>query len=271
MAHAFFLALAIPGILLIYRAYDQLKWEVFHQYRVSAEELSARIDAEVHRLIAVEESRSFSDYAFLAVSGDAGATFVQRSPLSQFPVASAIPGLVGYFQVDSAGKLTSPIVPTADSDYANYGVTMEEYRQRLALHERLQRILDTPMAVPEAQLDNNIGVVPMEPKDKAAELRSKSKVRRDLDDAYAVGNVFDRLSNTLGAASRQQASSDYGRVEDLKLDSRLEKKSREQKLIKPTAPERSRTVGKRASRKEQVAVYELAEESAQEDLLHAEN
>ena len=266
----FFLALAIPGILLIYRAYDQLKWEVFHQYRVSAEELSARIDDEVHRLIAVEESRSFSDYAFLAVSGDTGATFVQRSPLSQFPVASAIPGLVGYFQVDSAGKLTSPIVPMADSDYANYGVTTAEYRERLVLHERLQRILDTPTA-PEAQLDNNVGVMPMEPKGKTAEFRSKSDLRRDLDDAYAVGNVFDRLSNTLGTSSRQQASSDYGRVEDLKLDSRLEKKSREQKLIKPTTLERSRTAGKRESRKEQVAVYELAEESAQEDLLQAEN
>jgi hypothetical protein len=107
-------------------------------------ELSAGIDADVDQMIALEESRSFGDYAFLAVSGDAGATFVQRSPLSVFPVSSAIPGLVGYFQVDSAGILTSPTLPGAETDYANYGVAEKEYRERLSLNERLQRILDTP-------------------------------------------------------------------------------------------------------------------------------
>ena len=43
----FFLALAIPTVLLIRQAYSQLKWEAFHQYRGLAEELTHRIDARL--------------------------------------------------------------------------------------------------------------------------------------------------------------------------------------------------------------------------------
>ncbi len=260
----FFFALAIPALLLIYRAYDQLKWEVFHQYRISAEELSARIDGELHRLIEIEESRSFGDYAFLSVSGDPGATFVQRSSLSAFPVAADIPGLVGYFQVDSAGKLSSPIVPTPGTNYFNYGVNEAEYRARLSLNERLQRILNTPNEKPDVPMEMEAGVAPAAAKQKGADLNAS--VSRDFDDAEPASNVFDRLSSNLGVAQQQQARGDYGRVEDLKLDSRLEKKSREQSLATPQSEERQRSVSKRASRKEQVAVYELADEAMEESV-----
>lgn len=258
----FFLALAIPGMLLIYRAYDQLKWEAFHQYRVSAEELTARIDADLRRLVETEEARSFGDYAFLALAGEAGVTFLQRSPLSAYPVDSAIPGLIGYFQVDSAGMLSSPIVPAADTNYPDYGVSDAEYRARLALNERLQRILNAPAPAAPGRADKDIAAVTAAAKQKAPDAIASSGRERDaLNEAR---NVFDRLSSTLGGASRQQAPSDYGRVDDLKLDSRLEKKSREQKLVQSAAPEPARGAGKRESRKEQVAVYEFAEEAAQE-------
>lgn len=86
----FFLALAVPAAILIHQAYGQLKWESFHQVRIMAEELSARIDGRIADLIAREESRSFADYGFLVVAGDPAANYLQRSPLSTFPVASAI-------------------------------------------------------------------------------------------------------------------------------------------------------------------------------------
>src|SRR5919106_4213016 len=101
----FFLALAMPTGILIHQAYSQLKWEAFHQHRVLAEELAARIDGRFIQLINDEEARSFTDYAFLVVAGDPSANFVQRSPLSAYPGASAIPGLIGYFQVDPQGTL----------------------------------------------------------------------------------------------------------------------------------------------------------------------
>ena len=109
----FFLALAIPTGILVYQAYSQLKWEAFHQYRVLAEELAARIDARIVQLVNVEEARSFADYAFLNVAGDPAANFLQRSPLSAYPHGSPIPGLVGYFQVDTDGAFTTPLVPPA--------------------------------------------------------------------------------------------------------------------------------------------------------------
>ena len=109
----FFLSLAIPTGILVYQAYSQLKWEAFHQYRVLAEELAARIDARIVQLINTEESRSFADYTFLNVAGDPAANFLQRSPLSAYPHTSPIPGLVGYFQVDAQGEFTTPLVPQA--------------------------------------------------------------------------------------------------------------------------------------------------------------
>jgi hypothetical protein len=97
---AFFLALAVPAGVLIAQAYSQLKWQAFRSTQVAAEELAARIDATLRAAVATEDARSFGAYSFLVVEGDAAANFVQRSPLSAFPVVSAVPGVLGYFQVD---------------------------------------------------------------------------------------------------------------------------------------------------------------------------
>ena len=47
----FFLALAIPTAALIWQAYDQLKWEAFHQYRGLAGGLTSRVDAQLIDMI----------------------------------------------------------------------------------------------------------------------------------------------------------------------------------------------------------------------------
>ena len=83
----FFLALAVPTGVLIWQAYGQLKWEAFHQYRGVAEGLSNRIDSVLMTQLETAEARSFADYTFLVVAGDQKLNFVQRSPLSEFPVA----------------------------------------------------------------------------------------------------------------------------------------------------------------------------------------
>ena len=81
-----------------------------------AEELAARIDERLGDLIAEEEARSFADYGFLVVTGDPAASFLQRSALAAYPVRSAIPGLVGYFQVDAEGVLSTPLLPQGGPD-----------------------------------------------------------------------------------------------------------------------------------------------------------
>ena len=137
----FFLALAIPTAVLVWQAYDQLKWEAFHQHRGLAEELTNRIDTRLADLIATADAHSFADYAFLVVTGNPSANFVQRSPLSNYPVTEDLPGVLGYFQVDTDGAFTTPLLPEAGTDPQQLGIDQEEYTNRLALVRQIQAVL----------------------------------------------------------------------------------------------------------------------------------
>jgi len=143
----FFFALAIPSAVLIRHAYGQLKWSAFHQQQVLAEEMAAGIDARVGELMAREEARSFTDYAFLVVEGDPAQNFVQRSVLASYPVAETIPGLIGYFQVDASGAFSTPLLPVS-ADATSYGVSPQELEQRRALQDRILQILSANRLVP---------------------------------------------------------------------------------------------------------------------------
>jgi signal transduction histidine kinase len=137
----FFLVLALLAGTLIQYSYSQLKWETFHQYRLLSEELVKRIDDRFSRMIMDEESRSFADYTFLNVAGDPSAGFVQRSPLASFPVDAAIPGMIGYFQVDTEGVYSTPILPEDAGAEFSYGITGAELQQRRGLADRIRQIL----------------------------------------------------------------------------------------------------------------------------------
>ncbi len=138
---AFFLALAVPAAVLVTQAYSQLKWEAFRSIQVAAEELAGRIDTQLRAAIGVEEARTFGDYSFLVATGDEAANFVQRSPLSAFPVVSALPGVIGYFQVDAGGRLTTPLLPGTDVSPVSYGIGAEEQAARAARVAELREIL----------------------------------------------------------------------------------------------------------------------------------
>src|SRR5262245_51942842 len=112
---AFFLALALPAALLVAKAWSQLRWEAFHLYQQQAIELSARIDRRFAELIGAEEQRAAGEYGFLVVAGDPRANFLQLSPLAAWPATYALPGTIGYFQVDADGRLSTPLVPDADA------------------------------------------------------------------------------------------------------------------------------------------------------------
>ena len=130
----FFFALAIPTAILIKQAYSQLKWEAFHHYRSQAEELSTRIDLRYKELIEIESARAFTDYSFLNVAKNNKEQFLQRSPLSAYPVNSKFPGIVGYFQIDNHGQFTTPLLPpvtaTQLSQKNNYGISADEKIKR---------------------------------------------------------------------------------------------------------------------------------------------
>jgi signal transduction histidine kinase len=138
----FFLALAIPTAVLIWQGYSQLKWEAFHQYRGLAEELTNRIDTRLIEMTSAADARSFADYSFLVVTGDPKANVLQRSPLSAFPVVENLPGVLGYFQVDSEGVFSSPLMPPVDTDPGELGIGTEEYNDRLQLTQAIRSVLD---------------------------------------------------------------------------------------------------------------------------------
>ncbi len=137
----FFLALAIPALLLVRHAYSQLNWQAFRQTQVLAEDLTSRLDAELVAMIASEEARSFGDYSFLVVEGDPAAGFVQRSPLSALPVDSALPGALGYFQVNGDGDMTTPLLPPPDVDPQAYGISLAERASRLQREAGVREVL----------------------------------------------------------------------------------------------------------------------------------
>ncbi len=219
-----FLALAIPSALLIDQAFGHLKWAAFRQHQLLAEELTARIDAGLQQLLREEEARPVADYGFLVASGTPPTIFLQRSPLSQLPPPSTLPGLLGYFQVDDRGVLTSPLLPAAPDEATDYGVTAQELAQRTAVQDRIREILTANRLVRAGRLETAAAGAP----------RADREARSGLSDAPAPAAAeakaisplaFDRLAER-AAVSRAKKSQDgrqvLGRVEDLQLDERFQ-------------------------------------------------
>lgn len=241
----FFLALSIPTVVLIYQAYSQLKWEAFHRHQLMAEELASRIDQRLLNLIDAEESRTFTDYSFLNVVGDPAANFLQRSSLSDFPVGSETPGLLGYFQVDAEGRLTTPLLPADEQLSLEYGVAADELSQRRELQNKIQDILSQNSLVQKQLADKgNIVRSPARDDLSAAEASLESTIASSVADVASVFEyeedadlskgvakeaaappqaAFDELYSQGGKQQRQveekSATQSLGRVEDLKLES----------------------------------------------------
>ncbi|MGD8308643.1 MAG: HAMP domain-containing sensor histidine kinase [Chromatiales bacterium] len=247
----FFLALALPTAVLVHQAYSRLKWETFHQYQVLAKELAARIGRNASRLIAAEGARPFEDYAFLTTAPEGPVRYGRRSPLSDFPVDSPIPGLIGYFQVDALGLLSTPLLPPPGTDPADFGIGGAELGERVAVRDRIQGILSENRLVGGDRVETAPGT--SEPVRRPAPVGRESD--RDLagreeealleDSAAAeaapssaeqagVQSAFDRLNEAPSLRARQkkqEALSQLGRVDELKLEQRFELRSGE-----PAAP-----------------------------------
>ena len=162
----FFLALAVPTGALIWQAYSQLKWEAFHQYRGLAESLTSRVDAQLVDMINSADARSFADYTFLNVTGDTKFNFVQRSPLSAYPVTEGLPGVMGYFQVDTNGSFSTPLLPPEGTHAEQLGIGIVEYNNRLQLAREIQTVLADNRLVqarPDVGLRRDLNVAPATP------------------------------------------------------------------------------------------------------------
>ena len=242
----FFITLLVPGSVLIVQAYGQLKWEAFHHHQQLAKALAQRIDANFGNLIKREENRTFTDYSFLNVAGSESTAFIQRSPLSSFPLESDIEGLIGYFQVDAQGQLVTPTVP--DSDAASYGISDNELQQRIVFEDEIRAILgrnqlvknkaaDSSSAISEAALDE----LNMAEAELASSL-SQEEVESDVAE-------FDQSAfGQLNSSSRSEASGISTltkRIKDLKLDDKYQiAESSEEKIIESKSKKKTKQARK---------------------------
>ncbi|GAB1268889.1 hypothetical protein NBRC116493_21420 [Aurantivibrio infirmus] len=138
---AFFIAVMVPAVVLVYYSYTQLKWEAFYQQREAATALSLRINRTLENWVLVEEQRGVADYEFLNVVGDRSANFLQPSPLSAYPPVTQIPGALGFFQVSANGEFSTPTMPEDEMQALSYGVSAEQFIERQTLAEELKKIL----------------------------------------------------------------------------------------------------------------------------------
>lgn len=285
---ALFLALAVPTGILIWHAYSQLKWEAFHQYRGLAETMAARVDAGLIEMIDAADASSFADYGFLVLTGDPQANFVQRSPLSAYPISGGLPGTIGYFQVGADGEFSTPLLPQSGTAPQKVGIGAGELTERVDLALRIQEILgDNRLVRPRPVPDSTAGREVDQPEPEQAIVVRRTAVPAEdvpfADEEMAESEetysqqVFDELAaagaplpETVAGSSadaddqapRAQARARLGKVADLKLDSGYEVKradaeassgeSERQAANAPAAPGRSK-------RKEEIAVAEIAE------------
>ena len=262
----FFLALALPTSILVYQAYGQLKWEAFHQHQQLARELTLRIDSGFSELIRREENRSISDYEFLNVTGSDGTGFLQRSPLSDFPLVSDVPGLLGYFQVDASGQLRTPIVPADNA--AHYGISVNELQQREQQEGRIRGILDQNRLVSKSDVmapameatEGEAEEVRVDSNFKSLELdRLASGVVSDDRDTQGQ-SVFDELTARKLAPAESSVVTEQ--VKDLKLKDSYEVAASIETKLQPLEAQKKSEVKAKRSRKEQVNLPQTLGEQA---------
>jgi signal transduction histidine kinase len=267
----FFIALALPTAVLVYQAYSQLKWEAFHQHRLMAEELANRIRTQAAELITQEEARRFADYAFLVVAGDPATNYVQRSPLSNYPLASELPGILGYFQVDAAGAFSTPLLPTPGTKASAFGVSAAELAQRRKLAQRIQSILSRNRLVRASEdvvdevssLTGGAGAAATRRDEAGSFFSSRSySTPLQLEEAeiQAAGQaVFDQLSQAPAVereAKKAKTPTALGRVEDLKLEQHYAVQRTQEKADAKLMRKREESAA-RGMRKELSALPEL--------------
>ena len=142
------LCVALPLTLLLSRVYQNLAQEVFYQYRTAAEEAVKQVNQRLADILQGEELRPFDEYSFLKVTANPlfKNSAIIASPLSELPPQSAVPGVIGYFQINPDGSLNSPVLPDLDeaelaANAERFGFGSSELARRLALRSRIEELL----------------------------------------------------------------------------------------------------------------------------------
>ncbi|MGR8948005.1 MAG: sensor histidine kinase [Gammaproteobacteria bacterium] len=265
----FFMILMLPVGALLFFAFQQMKWEIYHQYREQAEALAERINQQLTALVNQENLRPSTDYRFLSARQSNGSVQLTPSPLSRLPASLGIAGLVGYFQIGPNGQFTTPLMP----DNTDHDLSNEQLRARRAISAAIQEILvnertdirkdESYSTTAEAPEQDQLTARDSEsdrPGDFVASTESTAKSTTGMAKLYLRKDSiaqFDDKAKKNYQSNRQR----LGSVAELELDDSLAQKA-EQIVPAPSAtarfqqPESSTAESK--SRKEKVTTYELA-------------
>lgn len=229
----FFISLLLPTTVLVYHAYDQLKWETYHLHRSMAEEVSNRIDNRLLALIKTEAARPFTAYSFLNVAGDSGKGFLQRSPLSNLPLKSEINGIIGYFQIGPQQQFTTPLLPEAVSDAESYGINHAELVQRQQVQTKILRILSRNRLIQDKAPVASVQSGQADAMSQTSKEETGSPAIQSIqkDDTLSNQLSFDELTSDEAPISSRGApqGKSFGKVEDLKLESKYNRQSEMEK------------------------------------------
>ena len=282
---AFFVALMLPIGALLFFAFEQMKWEVFHQYRLQAEALVSRINSETSELISRENARAVSDYEFAALPGGTlDKLRSNRNVLSQLPGKLEIPGLVGHFQIDADGNFSSPLLPTEHGKTAAEH-PLHELSKRHEISDRLRLILTAEDSrenkdeadeegedIPQAETSALLEARPRASQAPLAQSlpQSSTAAPENKRSAASALSQFDAKTSQAYQPNRQR----LGSVAELALDDSLEKKSK--RNVENTLIQRAIKNEKLAAQKPEAAssmqpglVAEESEILADEDLFGA--
>ncbi|WP_295399597.1 HAMP domain-containing sensor histidine kinase [uncultured Thiocystis sp.] len=246
----FVLALSVPSLLLVHKAFDQIKWEAFRQQQVAAEEFASRIDGALTALVRIEDARDIAEYRFLIGADDPVNPYSRRSPLAELPENTTIAGLLGWFQVTADGRFSTPLLPEPGILPAEFGIGPAELALRQTQARRIEEILIgnrlVERGVRERDQDASAAAgTDFEDMDRRGEWQEET--RRAAHDAPATDTQSAGLasagvaarhqpetSNRLSQAAFERLASDkvipdpaleqrktLGRVEELDLDTGL--------------------------------------------------
>jgi signal transduction histidine kinase len=136
------IALLLPLDLLVSFTVRQLRSEKYFQYRTWAAEAIERLNTGIAGAMAIEENRSFDQYTFLNIASNSlvGQQAVKFSPLAEPVSEGALPGVVGYFQINPDGVLGTPLLPP-DSEGEAGTMGRDELARRREILARMRTLL----------------------------------------------------------------------------------------------------------------------------------
>ena len=136
---AIFIVIAIPVIVLLSHSYAQLQASSLFGYKEHAFSVLQNLNKNITADLAIEDRRSYADYRFIRSVPVFGGEEITMSELAEFPLRSHYVGLVGHFQLDPSGNLSTPVLP----DGVLESIPMVDRDKRLAIRNKISQILNT--------------------------------------------------------------------------------------------------------------------------------